>query len=95
MKIKAQYQILSIDAWKDQEGWQWNNWFRSGTIEEIPKTNRGILKMMRDEGYLADGSKGKLAIEDDEYNLVIVEKNTREPLFAIEYKYKEIEDSYD
>jgi hypothetical protein len=35
---------------------------------------------------LDDDSVGKCAIEDDQYNIVIVERSTRRPLFAIEYE---------
>lgn len=81
--------ILSIDAWWYGDCWQWNQWYDVGKIskdkfEELD-TNRKILKYMREHGYLSEGSKGKVAIEDDEYNLVIVAKGTREPLYAIEY----------
>ena len=34
---------------------------------------------------LGYASKGRVALEDDGYNVVIVNKSTREPLFAIEY----------
>jgi len=81
--------ILSIDAWREQGGWQWNNWFKVGEIskEDFEKldNNRKILKYFRDEGYLSDGSKGKVAVEDDQYNIVVLKKSTREPLYAIEY----------
>jgi len=79
--------VLSIDAWRDGDhGWFWNQWFSAGKFNlEEGETNRSILRKMRDGGWLADASKGKVAVEDDQYNLVIVAKGTREPLFAIEY----------
>lgn len=81
--------ILSIDAWNTPEGWAWNNWFHIGDIskDEFEKltSNRKVLAWMRAEGYLSDWSKGRVAIEDDQYNLVIVDKNTYEPIFAIGY----------
>ena len=77
--------ILSIDAWRYDGGWTWNNWFNVGSIEKIPEGNRRILKMMRDKGYLSEGSKGRVTVDDDGYNVVILDKGTREPLFAIEY----------
>jgi hypothetical protein len=40
---------------------------------------------MREQGYLSAKSAGRVAIDDDQYNVVIVAKGTREPLFAIEY----------
>jgi hypothetical protein len=81
--------ILSIDAWKTPDGWTWNNWHKVGEIDkekfESLVTTRQILAWMREEGYLSDHSKGRVSINDDQYNLVIVGKNTLEPLFAIEY----------
>jgi len=79
--------ILSIDAWRDGPSWTWNNWFHVASIErdELPKGTRSILRMLRERGMLTDRSKGRVAIEDDQYNLVIIEKGNRRPLFAIEY----------
>ena len=79
--------ILSIDAWRDMGGWTWNNWFKTGTcdITVCDKTPRQLFRFLREEGYLSEGSKGKIALEDDQYNLVIVEKNTRKPIFALAY----------
>lgn len=80
--------ILSIDAWRDPDGgWFWNSWYDTGITYylEDGETTRSILKNLRDYGLLTEQSKGRVSIEDDGYNLVIVEKNTREPLFAIEH----------
>lgn len=87
--------LLSIDAWRDYEGWTWNNWY---TIEEgifwdlsKPMSTRRILKCLRDWGYLSDKSKGKVSIDDDGYYIVIVDRNTHEPIFALCYgEYLEI-----
>ena len=82
--------ILSIDAWRENNSWNWNNWFLIGTISEdefteISKSNRKLLKYMRNEGYLSDQSKGKISIEDDQYNIVFCDKRSGRPLYAIEY----------
>jgi len=81
--------ILSIDAWKTEGGWTWNNWYAHGVITKADfeklDSNRKVLSWLREEGYLSEYSKGRVAIEDDQYNLVIVDKNTKEPLYAIEY----------
>ena len=80
--------ILSIDAWRDNDGWTWNNWFNVGTFEAPESTldsPRKLLAYMREAGYLSDASKGRVSIEDDQYNVVICDRNTSEPLFAIEY----------
>jgi hypothetical protein len=82
--------ILSIDAWADgYRGWSWNNWFHVGDIEteqfETLKTNRKVLAWFRANGFLTDASKGNVSVEDDGYNLVVVDRQNRMPLFAIEY----------
>ena len=80
--------VLSIDAWRDGDGWFWNNWFHVGDIdaEEINLDSaRDVLRQMRERGYMAEGSQGLAAIDDDGYNVVIIARGTREPLFAIEY----------
>ncbi len=81
------YRLLSIDAWRDPYGgWEWNNWF---TMEEdiyIPSeaiTPRCVFKMLRN-GYLSDYSKGRVRLEDDGYNLVIKDRHTGKPIFALE-----------
>lgn len=81
--------ILSIDAWRDGNGWTWNNWFNVGSIEkeEFEKltTNRKIIKWFRDNDFLSEKSKGKVSVDDDQYNMVICEKSNGRPLYAIEY----------
>ena len=81
--------ILSIDAWKENDGWTWNNWFKIGDIdkEEFEKltTNRKTIKWFRDNDFLSEKSKGKVSVDDDQYNIVICEKSNGRPLYAIEY----------
>ena len=83
--------ILSIDAWREPEGgWTWNAWYRVGAVpvtefEAIAGSPRKLFRWLRDTGMLSDASKGRVACEDDGYNVVIVNKSTREPLYAIEY----------
>jgi len=82
--------ILSIDAWADGAcGWTWNNWFHVGNIEteqfDALNTNRRILAWFRANGFITEASKGKVSVEDDGYNLVVIDRSNRMPLFAIEY----------
>ena len=81
--------ILSIDAWRDGNGWTWNQWFTVGTInkEDFEKldTPRKSIKWFRDNDFITNESKGKVEIDDDGHNVVICNKNTHQPLFAIEY----------
>lgn len=84
MNTKA-YKVLSIDAWGNEDGgYDWNQWFNAGTIElHSIEDDDWVLHEMAEKGFIRDA---KLCdIEDDQYNLVIVNKASREPLFAIEY----------
>lgn len=80
--------ILSVDALHDGQGWSWNAWYKIGTIDkqtfESLDTTRKLLKWMRQEGYLSDYSKGRVVVEDDQYNICFQEWNGR-TVFAIEY----------
>ena len=82
--------LLSIDAWADCEpkSWYWNCWYtleEGILLHESVLTARHILKSLRDWGYLTEDSKGKLTIEDDGYNVVIMDRKTFEPLLALDY----------
>ena len=54
------------------------------TFYKVADNSRKLFRWFRDAGMLSDGSKGRVTCEDDGYNIVIVNKDTREPLFAIE-----------
>jgi hypothetical protein len=79
------YKLLSIDAWRDNDGWTWNNWslLEEDIYIDPAATTRAILKSLRNS-YLSDQSKGRVTIEDDGYNLVILDRSTHEPIFALE-----------
>lgn len=80
--------VLSIDAWADgEDGWTWNNWHKVGTcpLATCALEPPAIIGYMVREGYLRTGAGELVEVEDDQYNIVIVDKETREPLFALEY----------
>jgi hypothetical protein len=80
--------VLSIDAWRNcDNGWDWNNLHKVGRIDVsvCDLQARALLKVMRDEGYLSAYSAGRVAVEDDGYNVVIVRRSDNMPLFAIAY----------
>lgn len=83
--MKQKYNVLSIDAWGNQnDGYEWNNWFNVGSIEiDINSSELSIMQTMFDAGYITDSNGGY--VNDDQYNLVICDSETHEPLFAIEY----------
>ena len=80
------YTLLSIDAWRYDDGWTWNDIFR--VEEDIylspDVTPRRLFSFMRRNGWLTDYSKGRVRLEDDGYNLVICDRNTGKPIFAFE-----------
>ena len=84
------YKVLSIDAWGNaDDGFEWNQWFNAGTIDvnaDAPASD--VLRAMYDAGYITQTEGGD--VEDDGFNLVIVDAATREPLFAIEYGSVEV-----
>lgn len=82
--------ILSIDAWGNKEdGYEWNNWFNVGTISkeefESLKTDKQVAAWFHANGFTTSSDMRSIYIEDDQYNIVICEKKTMLPLFAIEY----------
>jgi len=83
--MKQTYKVLSIDAWGNaDEGYEWNNWFNVGTIEiDINSSESDVMQTMFDAGFITN-THGVYVV-DDQYNLVICDKQTNEPLLAIEY----------
>ena len=86
--------LLSIDAWRDGDGWYWNN---ISTIEEgiyiaedsdLLSSSRKLLKYFRDNlCVLSDTSKGKVFVDFNNGGegvlIVVHHKGTGEPLFAL------------
>ena len=80
--------VLSIEAWRDESGWTWNN---LQTIMELDSfnfdmTNRAVLKWLREQDILTDQSKGRVhisRIEGDRTIIEVQDHNTCEPLIAI------------
>ena len=81
------FPVLSIDAWGNEtDGYEWNQWFNVGSIDlDLDAANHDIIRAMVNAGYLTALALESAAVEDDDYNLVIVDRETREPVFAIEY----------
>jgi hypothetical protein len=87
--IYTRFDLLSIDAWRECEGgWTWNAWYnleKDIYFAESELTPRKVLKALRKWGFLSDESKGKVSLDDDGYNIVIQDKDTYEPIFALAY----------
>jgi hypothetical protein len=77
--------VLSIDAWRDGNGWTWNNWFPVGwfPLALIDLPPRALLRELRARSNLT--GYGLVTVEDDGYNVVVTHRGTGEPLVAIEY----------
>jgi hypothetical protein len=87
--------LISIDAWRDENGWFWNDLhcMESGIFiaedSELLTSSRKLLKYFRDNlQVLNNNSKGKVYIDFnndimDGVLLVVHHKGTGEPLFAI------------
>lgn len=91
----AKLELVSIDAWREYEGgWTWNNAFRVESdiwLHESRLTSRKILAFLRRAGYLTEYSKGRVRVEEIptfEPFFEIQDKNTGEPLFALQGEWK-------
>lgn len=85
--------ILSIDAWSNADGgWFWNSWYKVGKInKKIFKsldTHQKIKEWFAENDYIHPYYH-KMEIEDDGYNIIVLDKKTGEPLFAIEYGFED------
>ena len=69
--------VLSIDAWADMGGWQWNAWYRVDSIDSDTlatlDTDAKILAWFVEAGLLKPNLVvgTDVEIEDDGYNIVI------------------------
>lgn len=81
------YQVLSIEAMAAFEPgeWEWNNWFHAGTIELTDSELDNPIESMIQAGFLKDAARELGAVDDDGHNVVILNKETREPIFAVVY----------
>ena len=82
--------VLSIDAWGNKvDGYERNNWSTVGYIGksdlEALKTDKSIAVWFHENGYTTTPDMRRIIIEDDQYNIVVCEKKSGQPLFAIEY----------
>lgn len=81
------YKVFSIEAWAGMEegSWEWNNWFYVGELELTDSELNNPIERLIQEGFLKESARERGAVDDDGHNVVIVDKETREPIFAIEY----------
>lgn len=85
------YKVLSIDAWGNKdEGYEWNSWHLIGHVTvDIDAPQEQLIDALIEANIFTplahDDDSLNVYIKDDEYNLVFCDKETDEPLFAIEY----------
>ena len=79
------------NTFDENEGkhWTWNNWFNISTYYE---SEYGNLTEESAKKCFADKLSGtvkqleeKFEIEDDGYNLVLIDKTNKMPIYAVEY----------
>lgn len=85
--LNGQLKLLSVEAWREPEGWTWNNWYEVDTLPQdcLTWSTRKLLAELRSRGWLSEASKGGVTVEDDYYNMIILDSSNRRPLYAIEY----------
>lgn len=81
--------VLSIDAWRDDGGWYWNNQHKIGELDASAAdlSDRRLLRLMRKEGFLGVHSAGKVYIERDDAYITVCARSNREPLYAIDLDF--------
>ena len=81
------FNLIGIDAWRDDCGWTWNNHFileHDICFGINSLTPRKILAALRKWGYLSEYSKGKVRIDNSINECLVIEnRNTGEPVLAL------------
>ena len=81
------YRLLSVDAWREGDGWTWNQTFATGIELEFTHwpTTREVLAKLREVEYFTSYSKGNLRVEEyGEGSFEVMWRGTGEPLCALE-----------
>lgn len=85
------FRVLSIDAWGNKkEGYEWNNWFTVGCINEkrldlFYKNKKAFLDELKEIGLINRSDLRITEFEDDQYNIILIDRKTKRPIIAIEY----------
>ena len=81
------YELRSIDSWRDDGGWYWNNSYtveRGLVIHDDDTTPRKIFKLLRSMNMLHEAeSKGRVRLDDAWPYLTIEDRVTGEQLFCL------------
>lgn len=88
------YIVQSLDVWgNSKDGYEINQAFNAGWIN-VPESasDRDILRLLRDQGFLTDWTKGNVKLDDINgmgEHINIVNRKNGEPYIAIEKECKE------
>lgn len=75
------YEVRQIDAWNAPEGWTWNESWRVGAFETKARDEkRAFTRFLKRRGIVFSKSRTRIEYDGDIYE--IVDRKTREPLFA-------------
>lgn len=88
MNTQQEVSILSIDAWGNgDDGWDWNNWFKVGTVDVTlcDKPEAEIIAYLIAEGFLKPKAAERCYVDDDQYNMVVCDKENDQPIYALAY----------
>lgn len=80
--------LLRIDAWADSEpgSWSWNAWYKVGEVDSGVFLDKVSNRQIFTDAMGQKLDWRKYEVEDDQYNLVLFERKSGRPLFAIEHK---------
>lgn len=84
--MEREYNLVSIDAMHDGEGWYWNNimMHENHTIDDnVMDSPTKLLKYCRDNGLLTEYSKGKCYVQNDS-EIVEIRTRSHEPRIAFQ-----------
>lgn len=66
-------------------GWIWNEWYRLDYVKTVPETLDEFLLLFYGEEQLTAEFRAKFELEDDQYNMVLLDAADRRPLYAVCY----------
>lgn len=99
--MKHTYKLLAIDAWADgacehcdaceredyeecmSPNWTWNDMHQVDTVDAVPETVEQFVALIW--LYITPEFLETLAIDDDQYNIVLINKADGMPRYAVEY----------
>lgn len=89
MSTDRKLRVLSIDAWGNaDDGWDWNQWHVVGHVSHSDvdgKSDDDLIALFISEGYASEYARSGARIDDDGTNIVLIDSESGEPLYAIEY----------